>query len=169
MSERVCVCERASASHIYISIHFKEDIRILLDGSNSEVEKAPFIAKPVRLTPAWEANNLPNDELNFRGIVYTQFCVCEFFFFIFIDIKCFLDHHFGGSLQNQFHFIKTNFKSNFIVLSNEKQGMTMERATLEINPPRDRLNIIFFILLLHGIGTLMPWNMFINAISVSFY
>lgn len=39
----------------------------LLDGSNSEVEKAPFIAKPVRLTPAWEANNLPNDELNFRG------------------------------------------------------------------------------------------------------
>lgn len=39
-----------------------------LDGSNSEVEKAPFIAKPVRLTPAWEANNLPNDELNFRGI-----------------------------------------------------------------------------------------------------
>lgn len=77
----------------------------------------------------------------------------------------------------------------------------MERATLEINPPRDRLNIIFFILLLHGIGmyinlshfeciiccccfcwsifsasflciggqlgTLMPWNMFINAKSVS--
>lgn len=48
------------------------------------------------------------------------------------------------------------------------KGMTMERATLEINPPRDRLNIIYFILLLHGIGTLMPWNMFINAISVSF-
>lgn len=33
----------------------------------SEVEKAPFLAKPVRLTPAWEANNLPNDELNFKG------------------------------------------------------------------------------------------------------
>ncbi|XP_055323262.1 equilibrative nucleoside transporter 1 [Sitodiplosis mosellana] len=81
---------------------------IVSNGSNGEVEKAPFIAKPVRLTPAWEANNLPNDELNFRG-------------------------------------------------------MTMERATLEINPPRDKLNIIFFILVLHGIGTLMPWNMFINA------
>lgn len=47
-------------------------------------------------------------------------------------------------------------------------GMTMERATLEINPPRDKLNIIYFILLLHGIGTLMPWNMFITANSVSF-
>ncbi|XP_031633474.1 equilibrative nucleoside transporter 1 [Contarinia nasturtii] len=83
---------------------------IVSNGSNGEVEKAPFIAKPVRLTPAWEANNLPNDELNFRG-------------------------------------------------------MTMERATLEINPPRDKLKIIYFILLLHGIGTLMPWNMFINAKS----
>lgn len=47
--------------------------------------------------------------------------------------------------------------------------MTMERATLEINPPRDRLNIIYLILLLHGIGTLMPWNMFINAKSVSLF
>lgn len=36
-----------------------------VDGS--DVEKAPFLAKPVRLTPAWEANNLPNDELNFKG------------------------------------------------------------------------------------------------------
>lgn len=33
----------------------------------SDVEKAPFLAKPVQLTPAWEANNLPNDELNFKG------------------------------------------------------------------------------------------------------
>lgn len=81
---------------------------IVSNGSHGEVEKAPFIAKPVRLTPAWEANNLPNDELNFRAL-------------------------------------------------------TMDRAVLEINPPRDKLNIIYFILLLHGIGTLMPWNMFINA------
>lgn len=44
----------------------------------------------------------------------------------------------------------------------------MDRAVLEINPPRDKLNIIYFILLLHGIGTLMPWNMFINARDVSF-
>lgn len=48
----------------------------VLDGSHGEVEKAPFIAKPVRLTPAWEANNLPNDELNFRGnIPVFPFCV----------------------------------------------------------------------------------------------
>lgn len=41
----------------------------------SEVEKAPFLAKPVRLTPAWEANNLPNDELNFKG-TFNKHHVC---------------------------------------------------------------------------------------------
>lgn len=37
--------------------------------SNVEAEKSPFLEKsePVRLTPAWEENNLPNDELNFKG------------------------------------------------------------------------------------------------------
>lgn len=35
-------------------------------GTNNETEKSPFL-EPVRLTPAWEENNLPNDELNFRG------------------------------------------------------------------------------------------------------
>lgn len=41
----------------------------------------------------------------------------------------------------------------------------MERAQMEINPPRDRYNLVFLILILHGIGTLIPWNMFINAQS----
>ncbi|CAG2119628.1 unnamed protein product, partial [Medioppia subpectinata] len=31
------------------------------------------------------------------------------------------------------------------------------------NSPKDRYNVVLFILVLHGIGTLMPWNMFINA------
>lgn len=53
--------------YMFTSIQFKMIFAFFLDGSNGEVEKAPFIAKPVRLTPAWEANNLPNDELNFRG------------------------------------------------------------------------------------------------------
>lgn len=39
----------------------------------------------------------------------------------------------------------------------------MERAKLEIEPPSDRYKLIFFILVLHGIGTLTPWNMFITA------
>jgi len=43
----------------------------------------------------------------------------------------------------------------------------MERAKMEISPPRDKHNILFFILILHGIGTLTPWNMFITAKSVS--
>ncbi|XP_023724605.1 equilibrative nucleoside transporter 1 isoform X2 [Cryptotermes secundus] len=75
-------------------------------------EKQPLFeratAEPVRLTPAWEETNLPNDELNFKGV-------------------------------------------------------TMERAVLEMNPPTDRLLLVYFTLLLHGIGTLMPWNMFITA------
>ncbi|XP_077261146.1 NADPH-dependent diflavin oxidoreductase 1 isoform X2 [Temnothorax americanus] len=43
------------------------------------------------------------------------------------------------------------------------KGVTMDQANLELNPPRDRLNLVFFILVLHGIGALMPWNMFITA------
>lgn len=43
------------------------------------------------------------------------------------------------------------------------KGMTMERAKLECEPPSDRYKLIFFILVLHGIGTLTPWNMFITA------
>ncbi|XP_075228905.1 equilibrative nucleoside transporter 2 [Lycorma delicatula] len=75
----------------------------------AEFEKQPFLsAEPVRLTPAWEETNLPNDELNFKGV-------------------------------------------------------TMEQAHLEMNPPSDRFNIVYLILILHGVGTLMPWNMFITA------
>ncbi|KAK2588719.1 hypothetical protein KPH14_001609 [Odynerus spinipes] len=43
------------------------------------------------------------------------------------------------------------------------KGVTMDQADLEINPPHDRLNLVFSILVLHGIGILMPWNMFITA------
>ncbi|XP_011169324.1 equilibrative nucleoside transporter 1 isoform X1 [Solenopsis invicta] len=43
------------------------------------------------------------------------------------------------------------------------KGVTMDQADLELNPPRDRLNLVFFILILHGIGALIPWNMFITA------
>lgn len=48
------------------------------------------------------------------------------------------------------------------------KGMTMERAKMETDPPNDRFNLIFMVLVLHGVGTLMPWNMFINAKAVSF-
>uniref|UniRef100_A0A8D8VE71 Equilibrative nucleoside transporter 1 n=1 Tax=Cacopsylla melanoneura TaxID=428564 RepID=A0A8D8VE71_9HEMI len=65
-------------------------------------------SEPVRLTPAWEDNNLTNDELNFKGV-------------------------------------------------------TMETADLETNPPHDRWKLVYMTLMLHGVGTLMPWNMFITA------
>lgn len=77
-------------------------------------EKQPLFERattePVRLTPAWEETNLPNDELNFKSV-------------------------------------------------------TMEQVDLEMNPPKDRLNLVYLTLLIHGVGTLMPWNMFINAKS----
>ncbi|XP_060859996.1 equilibrative nucleoside transporter 1-like [Metopolophium dirhodum] len=45
------------------------------------------------------------------------------------------------------------------------QIFSMDKFVLESNPPKDRRNIVYLILVLHGIGILMPWNMFINAKS----
>ncbi|CAB0028122.1 unnamed protein product [Trichogramma brassicae] len=56
---------------------------------------------------------------------------------------------------------KTDDELNF-------KNVTMDQANLELNPPRDRLNIVMFIMILHGVGALMPWNMFISAPEVSF-
>lgn len=53
-------CKQINYLYLFLFLYY------LTDGG-AEVEKAPFLAKPVRLTPAWEANNLPNDELNFKG------------------------------------------------------------------------------------------------------
>lgn len=76
---------------------------------NGNNERSPFLlTEPVRLTPAWEANNLPNDELNFKG-------------------------------------------------------MTMERVKMEMSPPIDKWKFVFLTFCLHGLGALMPWNMFITA------
>ncbi|EEB19063.1 equilibrative nucleoside transporter, putative [Pediculus humanus corporis] len=69
--------------------------------------------EPVKLTPAWEDNNLSDDELNFKNL-------------------------------------------------------SMEQANLEMNPPEDKFYLVYFTLLLHGIGTLLPWNMFITARAVIF-
>ncbi|XP_026729029.1 equilibrative nucleoside transporter 1-like isoform X1 [Trichoplusia ni] len=67
-------------------------------------EKAPFLRnEPVKLTPAWEGTNLPNDTLNLKGIA------------------------------------------------------------MDLAPPKDKWNLIFLTLLLHGLGTLTAWNMFITA------
>ncbi|XP_020707937.2 NADPH-dependent diflavin oxidoreductase 1 isoform X2 [Athalia rosae] len=45
------------------------------------------------------------------------------------------------------------------------KGVTMDQADLEINPPTDRWNWVALVFVLHGIGSLMPWNMFITAKS----
>ncbi|XP_044754583.1 equilibrative nucleoside transporter 1 isoform X2 [Coccinella septempunctata] len=41
--------------------------------------------------------------------------------------------------------------------------LTMDQASLEVHAPRDRWNLIYIVFLVHGIGTLTPWNMFITA------
>lgn len=86
-----------------------------LNGGTGE-EKERFLNgnEPVRLTPAWEENNLTNDELNMKS-------------------------------------------------------MTMDRVKMELDPPKDRYKLIFLTLVLHGLGTLIPWNMFITAKAVSSY
>ncbi|CAH2245707.1 jg4858 [Pararge aegeria aegeria] len=72
--------------------------------AKGEGEKAPFLRnEPVKLTPAWEGSNLPNDTLNLKGIA------------------------------------------------------------MDLAPPKDKWNLIYLTLLLHGLGTLTAWNMFITA------
>ncbi|GBN88225.1 Equilibrative nucleoside transporter 3, partial [Araneus ventricosus] len=45
------------------------------------------------------------------------------------------------------------------------QSNTSFRPLPNKPPVHDRLNLVFLILMLHGVGTLMPWNMFITAKS----
>lgn len=43
-----------------------------------------------------------------------------------------------------------------------------KEAMLPSKPPKDRLNMVYWIMLLHGIGVLMPWNMFITIAPLYF-
>ncbi|XP_014672914.1 PREDICTED: uncharacterized protein LOC106813316 [Priapulus caudatus] len=65
-------------------------------------ENESLLMKPVTLSPSWEEQNKPEDELNFKTVVVTS-------------------------------------------------------------EPKDRFNFVYIIMLIHGIGVLMPWNMFITA------
>ncbi|KAJ8937007.1 hypothetical protein NQ314_012089 [Rhamnusium bicolor] len=47
------------------------------------------------------------------------------------------------------------------------KNLTMDEASLQLNTPPDRYNLVYMTFLIHGIGVLMPWNMFITAIDVS--
>lgn len=47
------------------------------------------------------------------------------------------------------------------------KSLTMDEASLQLNTPPDRYNLVYFTFLIHGIGVLMPWNMFITANEVS--
>ncbi|UMM43656.1 hypothetical protein L5515_019076 [Caenorhabditis briggsae] len=45
---------------------------------------------------------------------------------------------------------------------NEPKNVEETAVEVEEEAPEDRKNLVFFIILLHGIGTLMPWNMLIT-------
>lgn len=47
------------------------------------------------------------------------------------------------------------------------KNLTMDEASLQLHTPQDRYNLVYFTFLIHGIGVLMPWNMFITATDVS--
>lgn len=49
------------------------------------------------------------------------------------------------------------------------KNLTMDDASLQLNTPKDKYNLVYLTFLIHGIGVLMPWNMFITAKSVSAY
>lgn len=44
-------------------------------------------------------------------------------------------------------------------------GFMMSKLMSTLQPPEDKYKLVFFIFVLHGLGTLMPWNMFITAKS----
>lgn len=46
------------------------------------------------------------------------------------------------------------------------KNLTMDEASLQLNTPPDKYNLVYMTFLIHGIGVLMPWNMFITAVSV---
>ncbi|VEN49147.1 unnamed protein product [Callosobruchus maculatus] len=45
------------------------------------------------------------------------------------------------------------------------KNLTMDEASLALNQPPDRHKLVYLTFLLHGIGVLMPWNMFITAMD----
>lgn len=47
------------------------------------------------------------------------------------------------------------------------KSLTMDEASLQLNTPPDKYNLVYITFLIHGIGVLMPWNMFITAVDVS--
>lgn len=52
---------------------------------------------------------------------------------------------------------------------NEAKKVEDAEVEEETPEPEDKGNLVFYIILLHGIGTLMPWNMLITiSYDVSF-
>ncbi|KAH9398180.1 Nucleoside transmembrane transporter [Tyrophagus putrescentiae] len=48
-------------------------------------------------------------------------------------------------------------------LSSASDSSESSSETCSATPPKDRYHFVYITLILHGIGILMPWNMFINA------
>ncbi|XP_076069508.1 equilibrative nucleoside transporter 2 isoform X2 [Oratosquilla oratoria] len=46
---------------------------------------------------------------------------------------------------------------------NFKNVSTFDVMEMDQEPPKDKMRLVFMTLVLHGVGTLMPWNMFITA------
>lgn len=67
-SNKICILAQIHVRYNVAYKTFIADSHTSQSQTGSETtEKAPFLVEPVRLTPAWEESNLPNDELNFKG------------------------------------------------------------------------------------------------------
>ncbi|XP_017854250.2 equilibrative nucleoside transporter 1 [Drosophila busckii] len=49
--------------------------------------------------------------------------------------------------------------------ANGKGSSMMSKIVAALPPPPDKYKLVFLIFIIHGLGTLMPWNMFITAKS----
>ncbi|GFR81510.1 equilibrative nucleoside transporter [Elysia marginata] len=50
--------------------------------------------------------------------------------------------------------------NNAVIRRSSTQQLISE---MQKNPPRDRMRMVYIIMMIHGIAILIPWNMFINA------
>jgi len=72
-------------------------------------------------------------------------------------------------MSSEKYEVNGDFKEKKAFLEKEKEKEAQVDFVKEQAGPVDRWNVVYFIFVLHGIGTLMPWNMFITARSYFVY
>ncbi|KAI9577118.1 hypothetical protein GQX74_014531 [Glossina fuscipes] len=119
-----------------------------------------------------DSNTIGTTRILFSILFNTR--VCSLFSFpFFVDIlRHWLPFFFGmpGFLFSIIIFI-IGFEKLFKFTSSGRKkfhspGKQFVKIQMILSPPKDKFKLVFLVFVLHGVGVLMPWNMFITAKSV---